>query len=324
MNCRSIMNKADNVNDIMRQICPDLILAVETWERATKRLDDIIKNKQFKCVSSYRKNKSPGGGCAIIFNESRFIASDPEIVVSENIEAVWALLEPIECNNQNRKVKRIAIGSIYVSPRSKHKTDIIEHIIETIHVLRAKHDNEINFLIGGDFNRLDISDILECYGGLRQIVSVPTRKSAILEIILTDLHSYFHPPTTIFPLEVDSDKTGKDSDHNIIVLAPKTNCQYRIERKTRIVKTRPLPESQVQKFENEVANYPWAEMMQNKSPDEQANIFHSFLITTMDKYLPEKSTKISNLDRKWFSPELKQLHRKMQREFYHHRKSNKY
>ena len=78
MNCRSIMNKADNVNDIMRQICPDLILAVETWERATKRLDDIIKNKQFKCVSSYRKNKSPGGGCAIIFNESRFIASDPE------------------------------------------------------------------------------------------------------------------------------------------------------------------------------------------------------------------------------------------------------
>ena len=46
MNCRSIMNKADNVNDIMWQICPDLILAVETWERATKRLDDIIKNKQ--------------------------------------------------------------------------------------------------------------------------------------------------------------------------------------------------------------------------------------------------------------------------------------
>ena len=55
--------------------CPDLIIASEMWERATRRLHDIIKNKQFKCVSSYRKNKSPGGGCAIIFNESRFIAS---------------------------------------------------------------------------------------------------------------------------------------------------------------------------------------------------------------------------------------------------------
>ena len=69
------MNKADNVNDIMRQICPDLIIASEMWERATRRLHGIIKNTQFKCVSSYRKNKSPGGGCAIIFNESRFIAS---------------------------------------------------------------------------------------------------------------------------------------------------------------------------------------------------------------------------------------------------------
>ena len=61
------------------------------------------------------------------------------------------------------------------------------------------------------------------------------------------------------------------------------------------MKTRPLPESQVQKFENELANYPWAEVMKNKSPDEQTHIFHSFLINTMDKYLPEKSTKICEL-----------------------------
>ena len=61
------------------------------------------------------------------------------------------------------KVKRIAVGSIYVSPRSKVKAETIEHIIETIHSLRAKYDNDINWLIGGDFNHLNISDILQCY-----------------------------------------------------------------------------------------------------------------------------------------------------------------
>ena len=236
------MNKADRLNDMMRQICPDLILASETWERQNKRLGSLIKNKNFKYVSFYRKNKSPGGGCAIIYNESRFSISDPEIIVPENIEAVWCLLTPqVSVKQQKMKVKRIAIGSIYVSPRSKHKGDIIEHIIETIHVLRAKHDNEIEFLIGGDFNRLQINDILDCYGGLRQLVSIPTRKSAILEIVLTDLHSFFHPPTAILPLEVDEDKSGKNSDHNIVVLAPKSNGQYKIDRKIKIIKTRPLP-----------------------------------------------------------------------------------
>ena len=262
---------------------------------------------------------------SIIYNESRFSISDPEIIVPENIEAVWCLLTPqVSVKQQKMKVKRIAIGSIYVSPRSKHKGDIIEHIIETIHVLRAKHDNEIEFLIGGDFNRLQINDILDCYGGLRQLVSIPTRKSAILEIVLTDLHSFFHPPTTILPLEVDEDKSGKNSDHNIVVLAPKSNGQYKIDRKIKIIKTRPLPESQVQRFENDLANFPWETILANKNPDDQADVFHSFLSNKMDQYLPEKSTKISNLDRKWFSPSLKQLHRKMQREFFHHRKSIKY
>ena len=187
------------------------------------RLKDIIRNEHFKYVSYFRQNRSPGGGCAIIFNENRFKASDPDIFVPENVEAVWAVFTPaVGCSNQ-LKVKRIAVCSVYVSPRSQYKSETINHLIESIHLLRAKFDNEINFCIGGDFNRLDISDILECYGGLKQIVSVNMRKSATLSIVLTDLHSFFHPPTTLAPLQVDSDKKGKDSDHGIVVLAPKSN-----------------------------------------------------------------------------------------------------
>ena len=172
MNCRSVCNKADNLKEIMQHIGPNLILASETWEREKMRLHNILNSKQFKIKSNYRKTKSPGGGCAIIYNESRFRFTDPDIIVPENVEAVWSVMTPTSQVSQELKVKRIAVASFYVSPRSKYKTETVDHIIETIHILRAKYNNEINILIGGDFNRVDI---LECYGGLRHIISVPTR-----------------------------------------------------------------------------------------------------------------------------------------------------
>ena len=188
------------------------------------------------------KINHPGGGTAIIFNENRYhmeVLND--ISADDNIENVWTLCRPkVELSLAGIRVKRIAIGSYYVSTRTKNRQPIIDHIIEAIHMLRAKYDNQISFLIGGDFNRSDYSDILDSYGMLKQVVSVPTRNSARLEIVLTDLHSLYHPVTTLSPLQVDTDKKGKDSDHEIVLFAPKSDRKYVKERKKMIVKTRPL------------------------------------------------------------------------------------
>ena len=205
-----------------------------------------------------------------------------------------------------------------------HLCKTIEHIIETIHSLRAKFDNDIHWLIGGDFNHLNISDILQCYGSLQQVVSIPTRKRSQLEILLTDLHSYYHPPTTLPPLQVDVGKTGKDSDHDIVLFAPRSNLQYKIDRKIKTIKTRPTPLSQIVKFEQDLANYPWNDVLENKTCNEQANIFHNFLRNKLDLYFPEKEVKISSLDKKWFSPPLKILHRQMQRAFQQNRMGAKF
>ena len=81
------------------------------------------------------------------------------------------MFSPVAGSTQTLKVKHIAVGAIYVSPKSRVKPQTIDHIIETIHVLRAKYDNDINFIISGDFNKLPIEDILDSYGGLKQTVS---------------------------------------------------------------------------------------------------------------------------------------------------------
>ena len=256
LNARSLFNKSDSLDEILQQIGPDFCLTSETFESEKRKLKTALKNKHYSSISYYRKNRAPGGGCAIIFNENRFSVTELEITIPDGIESCWALAVPKCGNNYQSLVRRIAIGSYYVSPRSKHKQETIDYIIETIHIIRAKYDN-ISFWIGGDFNRLDITEILDSYGALKQIISIPTRKTATLEIVLTDLHTMYHPATTIPPLQVDQDKLGKDGDHEIVVLAPKNNKQFKIERKKRTISTRPLPQSQIEKFERTFMDIDW-------------------------------------------------------------------
>ena len=168
-----------------------------------------MKSKEFEYFSYFRKNRAPGGGCAIFFNQTRFSISKIDISAPDNIETCWALAVPKNKDTKNMKIKRIAIGCYYISPRSRYKQQYIEHIIDSIHLLRARYENEVNFIIGGDFNRLNISDILDSYGAMKSIISVPTRKAATLEVLLTDLHTLYHPPTTLPPLEVDQDKLNQ-------------------------------------------------------------------------------------------------------------------
>ena len=77
-------------------------------------------------------------------------------------------------------------------------------------------------------------------------------------------------------------------------------------------------------FERELIRYLWDEVLSGKSVNEQVEEFHYFLRSQRDKFFPEKMVKMSNLDKKWFSPQLKQIHMAMQREFYKHPRSEKY
>ena len=81
---------------------------------------------------SYKRPKTgrgqPGGGCAIIYNENRYKVLNLELPVPAGVEAAWALFTPVS-STVHHKVKRIAIGTFYVSPKSVHKEATIDHII---------------------------------------------------------------------------------------------------------------------------------------------------------------------------------------------------
>ena len=165
------------------------------------------------------------------------------------------MFSPRRLDDKQQRVKRICVGAIYIAPRSPYKEDTISHIIHTIHMIRARYDNEVNFLLAGDYNRVSVQDILLSYGCLQQICGVPTRKGATLELILTDLHTYMYAPTIHPPLQVDEGKKGKDSDHQALILAPKASKDFVVKREKRKIVTRPMPESEIEAFCCELTNH---------------------------------------------------------------------
>ena len=77
------------------------------------------------------------------------------------------------------------------------------------------------------------------------------------------------------------------------------------------------------KFENDLINTDWGEVLNCENVDEKVSKFHNCLGLTLDKHFPEKTIKISSLDKKWMSPKLKLQHRKLQREYFRNRRSVK-
>ena len=61
-----------------------------------------------------------------------------------------------------------------------------------------------------------------------------------------------------------------------------------------------------------------------KIPNEKVKAFHQYLKDILNKYFPEKVVTISNLDKTFMTPNLKNFHRQMQRELYKKGKTHFY
>ena len=164
------------------------------------------------------------------------------------MKAVWAVFSSRRMDSEFQRVKRICVASIYIAPRSPFKKETVTHIIETVHMMRARYNNEIHFILAGDFNRVDVTDVLLSYGALHQVCGVATRQGAALQLVITDLHTFLHPPTAKPPIQVDEGSVGKDGDHQTLILAPRASKDFIVQREKRQITTRPMPEAQIKAF----------------------------------------------------------------------------
>ena len=172
----------------------------ETW--LNEKIDDAAV-----CIDSYalarrdRIGKLGGGVCAFIKSSIPFkILSEFE---DTNFETMWIYVRP---HKLYRGYSCLIVCIVY-KPPSSDNDDFIDHLHTTLDLALNKYPNAGIFLLG-DFNRCPVSSLLRHFT-LSQIVKKPTRKSAVLDLILTNMSDICDTPEVIAPIGL--------SDHNSVL-----------------------------------------------------------------------------------------------------------
>nr|XP_054775487.1 uncharacterized protein LOC129283941 [Lytechinus pictus] len=154
---------------------------------------------------------------------------------------------------------------------------------------------EALILVMGDFNDL-VTDVIEQYALLTQVVTKPTRGDSVLDKILTNLPELFEDPVIHAPIA--------SCDHRVVVMRPHDCIQ---PLKTSKLKIRPFRDSSVREFGQWITDFNWEELNATCDPDEMVDILHCTLMTQYKRCFPEKYFKRRARDKPWFNVKIRSL-----------------
>ena len=153
----------------------------------------------------------------------------------------------IETKILRKKFKNIILCSFYSPPGKNKNRELADHLVTTLHMLSAVYPDS-GIILGADKNSMNISPLLDCGLRLRQIVDKLTRGKKIIDILITNLHSYYQSPVIAPPIQADDPNDGEPSDHSVPICIPHTDRFTRPPRSYKVVKYRPLPQSKIADF----------------------------------------------------------------------------
>ena len=328
-NLRSLMPKQKNLTTDVKERKVDCAFLQEIWTSEDNKnhqleTEKLLEWHGLKYLATTRKPNKRGvshGGAAILVNLENFLCQRLNIHIPQNLEIVWALLQP---RSESARFKKIITCSFYSPPNKRRNSKMADHIVGTLQMLACRYPGSA-IILGADINQMDIAPLLNCGLRLRQVVDQPTRQGVILDVIIMNTFPFYKSPIIAPPIEPDDPLCGKPSDHSVPVCVPHTDRYTRPSRHYRTVKYRPLPESGLRMLGEWIVKEQWEGVKGVKlTPTEQADFFQKITLERLDKYCPEKFFKTSSQDKSWVTAELKKLARQKSREYEKRGKSVKY
>ena len=126
------------------------------------------------------------------------------------------------------------------------------------------------------------------------------------------------------PLNVDEDKTGVPSDHDLVIWSSLDNFHNQKIREEKKITFRHLTHAGFKMMEAELEAIEWEIIDNEDSADDQASTFHKILFASYDRYFKQKTKIVCNESEPYFTDECSKLQRKKMREYAKHGKSAKY
>ena len=287
-NPRSLVNKFDEFRSFLHNHNIQIACVSETWFKHDTP-NEQVSVEGFSLFSKERSNR-PGGGVALYVNDS-LQAVGYETFIPQQLEVVWVKLRPPLLP---RSITCLYYCAIYSPPNDPNADLLISHLVETIDTLNTNYP-DAGIVIAGDMNHLDTSELTT--GQFTQVVDSPTRGSATLDKIITNISSQYLSPVIMAPLQ--------RSDHNTILWNPKVNSIQRNETYTKT--TRPIRQSSVRYFGQWITQYDWPDLYSAPNSQSKCSVFYDTLNKSINKYFPPKTIKLHIKDKPWMTGEIKAL-----------------
>ena len=324
-NMRSLFGKIQNLSEDMNIRLTDISFLTEIWEKKENKkhqfkIEELLEMGGIKYVSTPRPGPQRGGGAAIAVRTEKFIISKLNIPIPKSIEVVWGLVKPKKITG---RIDVIIACCFYSPPKSRKNTALLEHMTHTLQALRVTHPRA-GIIMSGDRNSIDMGALLQIDSSLKQTVNKPTRGYKILDVILSNLHTFYDAPKIVPPIPPDVPGRGSPSDHWGVIATPHTNSSQPLKRNVIRKNIRPIPESLLPIFEEKLQNTDFSTIYKHQNSTLMVHAYQEKLQNILEETFPLKSIKISDQDQPWFTEELRTLKRARMREYSRHGKSLKY
>ena len=288
---------------------------------------DILENHIGYKWYSYARPKykdngllTGGGGTAILVDSRNWLSQQiDEIIVPQGLEVVWVKVTP----RSNSILKVLIACGIYSKPNSRKKNLLSDHLSMNFYLLKTKYPNA-KFLFLGDFNCYKPDTILSLSPQLRQLVHHNTYGDKSLDLIITDMHTLYHPPVLCHNLLPDDPDKAAPSDHLGNLLIPRAVPGVHSKRISKSITVRPFTDSQISALGRWIASQSWDHMKTFTDVDDQLESFSSSISLMLDSVAPQKVIKIALDDPPWMNTRIKTVIRQRNREYDKNSKSEKW
>ena len=280
------------IDEVRVAICNanlDFICIMETWLK--NHIDDnFVLVPGYNIIRRDRVTSDHGSICIYVHDSIRYdVLSD---FTDENFEVLWVKIRP---KRLPRGIPSIIVGTVY-HPPSAIDSLILNYLYESLSKIEAIFPDCGLFLLG-DFNKLNCSRLKNAFD-LRQIVPFPTRGQSKLDLVFTNLSTFYDVPKKLPPFGL--------SDHDTVEVQPLARRDG--PRNKILLKSRDLRTTNRLAMRTYLDEVDLGRLVGCKESGEEKTLALETIIKTgLDFVLPLKSKTIIANEPPWISKQLESL-----------------
>ena len=255
-----------------------------------------------------RREVGRGGGVGILYHKDKVSLKKVHLPTDTGLEI-------LTCHGST-KHSQLLIISLYYPPGSRQEDAYNEALSNHIQFAFTKMENPL-VILGGDFNHLNLSALMDEFPGFQPLNHLPTRENSILDQILTNKPSQvidvtLHPP-------LDDDEGGNPSDHKIVGVrvreGNKNGPLEEINKKWKTVEARAMDRWRVQAFKQDLKRQDWTVVVRERDVNKKVELFTERINCLVEQHFPLKLFKKRNDDKPWMTLKIKRLINRRRRLF---------